>query len=217
MGTSKEDERRDGLARLAVLISGNGTNLQAILDACAAGQLPAQVVVVVSNRSDAYGLTRAERAGVPAVAFPPRPYLQGGRGRLAYDADLARLVAGYRPDWVALAGWMRLLSMEFLRPFSGRVINLHPALPGQFPGVDGIARAYEAFRRGEITHTGVMVHFVPDEGVDDGPPILTERAPIYPEDTLETLEARVHSIEHRVYVEALRRVLGAPADASIAE
>ncbi|MBC7242566.1 MAG: phosphoribosylglycinamide formyltransferase, partial [Anaerolineae bacterium] len=103
--------------------------------------------------------------------------------------------------------WMHVLSNAFLQRFPGRVINLHPALPGQFPGTDAIARAYQAFREGRITHTGVMIHFVPDEEVDCGPVIVSEKVPIYPEDTLEALEARVHVVEHRLYVEALRRLI----------
>lgn len=194
-------------ARIVVLISGNGSNLQAILDACADGRLPAQVVAVISNRREAYGLQRARAAGVPALYFPLRPYLQNGRGRAAYDADLAELVAGYRPDWIALAGWMHVLSMHFLRRFPGHVINLHPALPGAFPGADAIARAYQAFQRGEIRQTGAMIHFVPDEGVDAGPVIVQEAVPIEPNDTLEELESRVHEAEHRLYVAALSRLI----------
>jgi len=201
-------EMRAGAARIAVLISGNGSNLQAILDACAGGELPAQVVAVVSNRRDAYGLERARRAGVPALYHPLKPYLQDGRGRAAYDTDLAALLAPYQPDWIALAGWMHLLGMSFLSRFAGRVINLHPALPGQFPGVDGIARAFEAFQRGEIDHTGVMIHYVPDEGLDSGPAIVCETVPILPSDTPADLEARVHAAEHRLYVAALRRLIG---------
>jgi len=200
-------EMTAGAARIAVLISGNGSNLQAILDACAAGELPAQVIAVVSNRREAFGLERAKRAGVPALYHPLKPYLQDGRGRAAYDADLAELLAPYRPDWIALAGWMHLLGTAFLSRFPGRVINLHPALPGQFPGVDGIARAFEAYRRGQIDHTGVMIHYVPDEGMDSGPPILCETVPIRAGDTLADLETRVHAAEHRLYVAALRRLI----------
>lgn len=194
-------------ARLAVLISGYGSNLQAIMDACDAGDLPARVAVVISNRKDAYGLVRAQQAGIPTEYFPLKPYLADGRGRRAYDRDLAELAARYAPDWIALAGWMLVLSDAFLHRFPGRVVNLHPALPGQFPGVGAIERAYQAYRRGEIAHTGAMIHFVPDEGVDSGPVILSETIPIFPEDTLETLEARVHAVEHRLYVEALRRLI----------
>jgi len=194
-------------ARIAVLISGHGSNLQAIMDACADGRLPARVVLVVSNRREAYGLKRAQMAGVPTAYLPLKPYLADGRGRRQYDADLAEVVAQAQPDWIALAGWMHVLGEAFLRRFAGRVINLHPALPGQFPGTDAIARAYQAFREGRIAHTGVMIHFVPDEAVDAGPVIMSEVVPIYPADTPESLEARVHAVEHRLYVEALGRLI----------
>ena len=195
-------------ARLVVMVSGFGSNLQAIMDACAGGALPAQVVLVVSNRRDAQGRVRAQRAGIPTLYFPLKPYLADGRGRAAYDADLARQIARYRPDWIALAGWMLVLGNRFLHCFPGRVINLHPALPGRFPGTDAIARAYEAYRQGQIEHTGVMIHYVPDEGVDSGPVILSEQVPIYPPDTVEDLEARVHAVEHRLYIDALRTLIG---------
>ncbi len=186
--------------RLVVLVSGSGSNLQAILDACASGELTASVVAVISNKRGAFGLERARQAGVTAIA-KPRPLTQDRR---AYDAELAELVAGYAPDYVVLAGWMRLLSSEFLSHFPDRVINLHPALPGTFPGTEAIARAFEACRKGHIRETGVMVHFVPDEGVDSGPVIRTESVPIQPEDTLETLTARMHAVEHRLLVAALQ-------------
>ena len=189
--------------RLVVLVSGHGSNLQAILDACASGELPAQVAAVISNKGEAYGLERARLAGIPAI-YHPKPKEQERR---AYDAGLADLAASYRPDWVVLAGWMRLLSNSFLGRFPGRVVNLHPALPGTFPGTEAIPRAFAAFQRGEIQHTGVMVHLVPDEGVDSGPVLAQEAVPIRPEDTLEALEARVHAMEHRLLVEALKGVI----------
>lgn len=194
-------------ARIAVLISGHGSNLQAIMDACNYGRLPARVVLVVSNRRDAYGLVRAREAGIPTVYHPLKPYLKDDPGRRAYDADLASVVAKYRPDWIALAGWMLVLGMPFLSRFAGRVINLHPALPGQFAGVNAIERAYNAFRQGRISHTGVMIHFVPDEGVDAGPVIRSESVPILQEDTLQRLEERVHQAEHRLYVEVLHALI----------
>lgn len=189
-------------SNLVVLISGNGSNLQAILDACGAGELKARVVAVISNRADAFGLERARRAGVPAlVKLKPKD-----QERRAYDAALADQVALYAPDWVVLAGWMRILTSAFLDRFPGRVINLHPALPGTFPGTNAIERAWEAFRHGEIRHTGVMVHLVPDEGVDCGPVLAQEKVPIYPDDTLEQLEQRIHTVEHRLLVETLKRL-----------
>ncbi|HAE60053.1 MAG TPA: phosphoribosylglycinamide formyltransferase [Anaerolineae bacterium] len=189
--------------KLVVLISGNGSNLQAVLDACAGNVLPAAVVAVISNKPNAYGLARAQNADVPAIAFP----LADGESRRDYDTRLAALVASYEPDYVILAGWMRLLTSNFLSVFQNRVINLHPALPGTFPGTHAIERAYEAFRRGEIDHTGIMVHLVPDEGVDDGPVLATEIVPILPDDTLESLETRIHQAEHRLLVETLKQMI----------
>jgi formyltetrahydrofolate-dependent phosphoribosylglycinamide formyltransferase len=190
-------------ARLAVLISGNGSNLQAVLAACAAGALPAQVVVVVSNNPGAYGLERAARAGIPTSVLVK----QKDQDRRAYDTELARVVSAYRPDWVLLAGWMRILSTPFLDAFPNRVINLHPALPGTFPGTHAIERAYQAFRQGQIGETGVMVHLVSDEQVDCGPVLGQERVPILASDTLETLETRVHQVEHTLLVQTLNQVV----------
>jgi formyltetrahydrofolate-dependent phosphoribosylglycinamide formyltransferase len=191
--------------RLAVLISGNGSNLQALIDAVQAGELEAQIAVVVSNRQEAYGLVRAEKANVPTLYFPLKPYLEGGQSREAYDADLAERVAGYAPDLIVLAGWMHVLSPAFLNRFPERVLNLHPALPGQFPGTHAIERAYEAFQRSEIEHTGIMVHWVVPE-IDAGPVIATVNVPIYLIDSLTDLEARIHATEHRLLVEAVRKV-----------
>jgi formyltetrahydrofolate-dependent phosphoribosylglycinamide formyltransferase len=196
------------MPRVAILISGYGSNLQAILDAVSRGELPGvEPALVVSNRREAYGIQRAIRHGVPVLYFPLAPYTRAGRPRTAYDADLAALLGAFAIEWVVLAGWMHVLSDAFLRHFPGRVINLHPALPGTFPGTHAIARAFEAFRRGEIDRTGVMVHLVPDEGVDAGPVVALEEVPIHPEDTLETLEARIHATEHRLLVDALRQLL----------
>ena len=188
--------------RLVVLLSGNGSNLQAILDACASGELHASVVAVISNKADAYGLTRARAAGVEAVHFAKLE----NESRRDYDARLANYATTKLPDYVVLAGWMRILSSAFLTGFPERVINLHPALPGMFPGTHAIERAFEAYQRGEIDHTGVMVHLVPDEGVDNGPVLATETVPIYPEDTLETLEGRVHGVEHQILVSVLKKI-----------
>lgn len=185
--------------RLAVLISGNGSNLQAILDGCANGRLSAQVVLVVSNHASAYGIERAQRAGVAVLTLPKCKE----QPRVDYDTELARHVAASRPDWVVLSGWMRILSAAFLNVFPGRVINLHPALPGTFPGAHAIQDAFDAFQKGEISQTGVMVHLVPDEGVDCGPVLASEAIPIDAGDTLDTLEARIHLVEHRLLVDTL--------------
>jgi phosphoribosylglycinamide formyltransferase 1 len=187
-------------AKLVVLISGFGSNLQAILDAVCNGMLPARVCAVISNKADAYGLERARLAGLPAIA----QVYQKGQERADYDRQLASLVASYQPDWIVLAGWMRILSAAFLERFPNQVVNLHPALPGMFPGTHSIQRAFEAYQSGQIEHTGVMVHLVPDEGVDSGPVLDQRIVPILPEDTLETLETRIHAVEHTLLVETLR-------------
>ncbi len=186
--------------RLVVLVSGNGTNLQAILDACATGELAAEVVAVVSDKSDAYGLQRAATAGVPSVHIGRHD----GEARADYDARLADIVAGFAPDLVVLAGWMRILTTDFLGWFPERVVNLHPARPGELPGTHAIERAWHEALAGQRTGTGVMVHLVPDEGVDDGPVLATEDVPIHPDDTLESLAARVHTVEHRLLVDTIR-------------
>jgi phosphoribosylglycinamide formyltransferase-1 len=191
--------------RLVVLVSGNGSNLQAVLDACAEGSLDAEVVAVVSNRSDAYGLERGRVAGVATVCLEPR----AGEERSDYDARLADVVAGFGPDVVVLAGWMRILTMSFLGWFPGGVVNLHPALPGEYPGTHAIERAFADAQAGRRDHTGVMVHLVPDEGVDDGPTLATAIVPIATDDTLETLSTRMHATEHRLLVEALATLLAA--------
>ena len=187
-------------SRLVVLISGNGSNLQAILDACASGELPASVVSVISDKADAYGLTRAQNAGIEAVYFAKLE----NEPRNEYDVRLADYVTIKQPDYIILAGWMRILSSSFLYSFPNLVINLHPALPEMFPGTHAIERAYQAYQRGEIKNTGVMV---PDEGVDNGPVLATEIVPIHPSDTLESLEARVHETEHILLVNTLKTIL----------
>ncbi len=190
-------------AGLVVLVSGFGSNLQAILDAIAAGRLNAEVRAVVSNRADAYGLERARLAGIPARVIP---HLKG-QERNVYDTELAVLVQQYDPDLVLLAGWMRVLTMAFIGKFPQKIVNLHPALPGTFPGVNAIERAYLAYQKGEITHTGVMVHLVPDENVDLGPELAQQVVEIKPDDSLENLEKRIHACEHALFVDTIQQLI----------
>lgn len=205
------------------MASGSGTNLQAILDAtgqsAAAGRtettdpspaagspgtephtLHAEVVLVIANDPQAYALERAAAAGVATSILP-----HAGRDRTEYDRELAYEASLVGADLVVLAGWNRLLTGEFLAHH--RVINLHPAKPGAFPGLGAIEAAYRAWQRGEVTAGGVMVHYVPDEGVDDGPVIRWEEVPIRPGDSLAVFEARVHQVEHRLLVESIDQVL----------
>jgi formyltetrahydrofolate-dependent phosphoribosylglycinamide formyltransferase len=196
------------MARIAILISGFGSNQQAIMDAAEAGRLPGvEVALVVSNRREAFGIKRAVKHGVPVVYFPLAPYTHAGRAREEYDADLARIIQAFDVEWVVMAGWMHVWSDAFLGHFPSRVVNLHPALPGMFPGTHGIEEAFEAYQRGEIEHTGVMVHLVPDPAVDAGPVVAQEPVPIHPDDSLDDLETRIHAVEHRLLVEALRGLM----------
>lgn len=182
------------------MVSGSGTNLQAILDACASDILDAEVVLVISNNPGAYALERAKLADVPATVMPHK-----GRDRAEYDTELAYEATIVGADLVVLAGWNRVLSDSFLAHH--RVINLHPAKPGAFPGLGAIEKAFEAWRRGEVSSGGVMVHYVPDEGVDDGPVIAWEEIPFVEGDTLESFEIRVHETEHRLLVQSIGTVL----------
>ena len=195
--------------RLVIFISGTGTNLQAILDAVGAGELNAEVALVVSNRKAAYGLVRAEQAGVSTLYFPLKPYNDAGLSRENYDRDLAERVSAYEPDLIVLAGWMHIFNAAFLDYFPNRVINLHPALPGQFPGVDAIRRTFEAYQRGEVNAGGCMVHYVVPE-VDAGLVIAQTIVPITPGDTLEAFEQRVHESEKRLLVQAIKQALAKP-------
>lgn len=188
------------LARLAVLVSGNGSNLQAVIDACRKGELAAEVAVVVSNDADAYALERASNAAIPVEIAPHQ-----GRERAEFDQELAYTVASYDVDLVILAGWNRVLTTAFVAHHT--TINLHPARPGTFRGRGAIEAAYQAWKRGEITEGGVMVHYVPDEGVDNGPVIGSASVAFVDGDSLATYEQRVHRVEHRLLVESIGTVL----------
>ena len=192
------------MKRVAVLISGNGSNLQALIDTIASGDLEAEIAVVVSSRADAHGLVRAATAGIPTEVLPlAKNQLED---RSAYDVALATRLEAYSPDLVVLAGWMLIVGPGFLDRFPNRVINLHPAMPGAFPGTKAIARAHAAYQRGEIKRTGVMVHYVVAE-VDAGPVVTMEPVPIQPDDSLSELEERVHLVEHNLIVAAVDMVL----------
>lgn len=191
---------------LVILISGSGTNLQAIIDTIESGSLKAKIALVVSNRKAAYGLTRAEQHQIPTLYFPLKPYVDAGKSRDSYDADLAARVAEYQPTLIVLAGWMHIVTPAFLEAFPKRVINLHPALPGTFPGTQAIERAFEAYQRGEISESGCMIHYVIPE-VDAGEVITTATIAFKDGDTLEAYEKRMHEAEHQLIVEGIRLAL----------
>ena len=190
------------MKRIVVLVSGGGSNLQALIDACADGRIAGDIVLVLSNRADAYALQRANRAGIAVSLKTLGSERAKGGTRQSYDFAVAQEVAQARPDLVVLAGWMHVFSPAFLDCCGSKVINLHPALPGMFPGTRAIERALEAFERGDITETGVMVHEVIPE-VDAGPVLGTARVVILPTDDIETLSERMHAAEHRLLVEVV--------------
>jgi phosphoribosylglycinamide formyltransferase 1 len=186
------------LPRLGVLISGRGSNLQSIIDASATGRLRATVAVVISNVAGAYGLTRAEGAGIPTCVMPHREWPT----RAAYDGALVEALRQHQVDLVCLAGFMRLLSPAFVDAFPRRILNIHPSLLPAFPGVDA---QRQAFAHG-VKVTGVTVHLV-DAGLDSGPIVMQRAVAIREDDTVEALSARMLEEEHRLYPEAIQRVL----------
>ncbi len=181
------------MTRLAILISGNGTNLQAFIDAVTKGSLAVEIVVVVSNRPDAFGLTRARDANIPTECVKNEDYSD----RAAFDEALANTLCRYEPDLLILAGFMRILTSTFVKRFEGRILNIHPALLPKYPGLNTHQRAIDA---GEQWH-GSTVHFV-TEDLDAGPRILQGRVPVLADDTESLLSGRVQAVEHKIYPEA---------------
>lgn len=183
--------------RVVILLSGGGTNLQAFIDAVAAGELDVDLVGVISNRPDAFGLERARQAGIDNVCVPSR----GVRDRDAYDRKLAQEIERFTPDLIVLAGFLRILGKAFVERFAGRILNIHPSLLPKYPGLDTHERALAA---GEKEH-GCTVHFVNEE-LDGGPPIIQGRVPVHADDDVHSLADRVLAIEHQVYPQAVAMI-----------
>jgi len=183
--------------RLGILLSGRGSNFEAIADNIAAGRLNAEIAVVISNRPEARGLEIARRRGLHAVCIPSK-----GLDREVYDRMVVAELRRCRVDLVCLAGFMRLLSAYFVREFPFRILNIHPSLLPAFPGLDAQAQALEH----GVKISGCTVHFV-DEYLDHGPIIVQAAVPVLEDDTVETLSARILKEEHRIYTEAIRIVL----------
>ncbi len=183
--------------RIAILLSGRGSNFEAIARNVASGALDAEIAVVISNRPGAAGLAAAEKLGIPAVTIPSR-----GMEREAYDALLVEELRRHRADLVCLAGFMRFLSPVFVRAFPNRVLNIHPSLLPSFPGLEAQRQALEH----GVKISGCTVHFV-DEDLDHGPIILQAAVAVEDGDTEATLSARILKEEHRIYSEAIRLVL----------
>lgn len=185
-------------ARVGVLVSGSGTNLQALMDAARAPEAPYEVAVVLSNVPTAFALERARRAGVPAEVLEHR----GFPSREAFDAAMVERLRAHRVEWVCLAGFMRLITPGFLRAFPHRVLNVHPALLPAFPGMNGVRQALEH----GVKVSGCTVHLV-DEGTDTGPIIAQAAVPVLDGDDEAALGARIHAQEHLLYPAALARLV----------
>jgi len=177
-------------SRIVVLISGGGTNLQAIIDACKAQDYPGEVVGVISNVDKAYGLIRAESSAIPAICLSHKNY----DSRESYDLALIKQVDNFSPDIVVLAGFMRILTPAFVQHYHGKLLNIHPSLLPKYQGLNTHQRAIDA---GDKEH-GVSVHFVTEE-LDGGPVILQAKVPIFDGDIATDLSERVHEQEHRIY------------------
>ena len=190
------------LKKLGILLSGRGSNFEAIADSIAAGRLRAEIAIVISNRADAPGLESAKRRGLNAVLIPSK-----GRVREEHDAKVVAALKQVQVDLVCLAGYMRLLSADFIRAFPNRIVNIHPSLLPAFPGMDAQKQALEY----GVKVTGCTVHFV-DEHLDHGPIILQKTVPVLDGDDAHTLSARILAQEHIAYSEAIELVLSGGID-----
>lgn len=188
----------DSKARLAILISGRGSNMVALADAVEDGRIPnAQIEVVISDQTDASGLRTAKERGLETIVVERR-----GRSRAEHDAEIVAELKRREVDLVCLAGYMRILSQDFLDRYRGRILNIHPSLLPSFPGLNAQRQALE----NGVKLAGCTVHFV-DETLDGGPIIAQRTVPIYEDDTVETLSARILEEEHQLYPEAVARVI----------
>ncbi|KHN52584.1 phosphoribosylglycinamide formyltransferase [Pectobacterium fontis] len=178
------------MKNIVVLISGHGSNLQALIDACKNGRIKGKIVAVFSNNAEAYGLARAQQAGIPTCVLNPEDFAD----RATFDAALASEIEQYDPALVVLAGYMRILSPEFVAQFAGKMLNIHPSLLPKYPGLHTHRKALE---NGDREH-GTSVHFVTDE-LDGGPLILQAKVPVFSDDTEESLSERVKTHEHTIY------------------
>lgn len=188
------------MTRLGVLLSGRGSNFQAIAANIAAERIPAEIAVVIANRSDAPGLAVARELGLSAVCLPSK-----GLDREVFDRRLIEALRAHNVEWVVLAGYMRILSAEFIRAFPQRILNIHPSLLPSFPGLDA---QHQAFDYG-VKISGCTVHFV-DEHLDHGPIVMQAAVAVEAAETAESLAARILEQEHRIYSESLQQLLTRP-------
>ena len=186
------------MKKLVFMASGSGTNFENLVKAIRAGQITAEAALLVCDKPGAGCLERAKRLGVPTEIVDRKAF----DSKAAFEERIGELLDGVPADWIILAGFMRVLSAEFVTRYWGRIINIHPSLLPKFPGASAIRDAFEA----KVSETGVTTHFVTPE-VDAGPIILQKKVPVTPSDNLDTLEARVHAAEYEIYPETLRLLL----------
>ena len=185
------------MKKIAILASGNGSNFEALAAAAQSGKINAEVALLVCDKPHANVISRAKRLGVPAFICNPKDY----PNRAAYESRVLEALHDAKVEFIALAGYMRIVGKVLLDAYGGRMVNIHPSMLPEFPGLEAIARAYES----GATQTGVTVHYV-DAGVDTGPIIVQEAIGILPGDNLESLESRVHEVEHRLYIQVLKDI-----------
>jgi phosphoribosylglycinamide formyltransferase 1 len=186
--------------RVAILISGRGSNMAALIDAAKAADFPAEIAIVISNRADAGGLAIARQSGVPTVTIESKPF---GKDRAAFEAVMQASLDEHKVDLVCLGGFMRLLSAEFVQRWYGRMLNIHPSLLPSFPGLEPQAQALNT----GVKISGATVHFVIPE-TDAGPIVMQGAVAVHDDDTPDTLAARILAVEHRIYPDALRLLAG---------
>ncbi len=184
---------------IVVLISGNGSNLQVLLDQIDSGEINAKVVAVISNRTKAFGLERAKKSNVPTAALDHTDFAS----RESFDQELRETIDSYDPNLIVLAGFMRILSDDFVKHYQGRLINIHPSLLPAYKGLDTHSRALEDYKKGLIKEHGASVHFVIPE-LDAGTVLLQGIVPILENDTIDSLKQRVHKTEHSIYPKAIK-------------
>jgi len=195
---SSQNGSENNLKNIAIFASGSGSNFEAIATAVINGKINAKVSLLVCDKPEAKVISRAKRLGVPVFVCSPRDF----KSRLAHEERILVELNAARVEFIVLAGYMRIVGEILLSEYGGKIVNIHPSMLPAFPGMDAIAKAFAS----GASHTGVTVHFI-DEGVDTGPIIAQRQVKILPGDTLETLEERVHQVEHELYVEVLRGLL----------
>lgn len=190
------------MKNIAVFASGSGSNFQAIIDSVEAGDLQANITLLVCDQPDAMAIQRALKHGIPTFAFSPKTY----QDKASFEAEILARLKEAEVDFIALAGYMRLIGPTLLEAYEGKIVNIHPSLLPTFPGKDAIGQALKA----DVTETGVTVHYV-DQGMDTGPVIEQVAVPIYKSDTQNHVRKRIHDVEHELYPRVLQQILN-PAE-----